>query len=207
MKVGFGIVGCGMIANFHAKAIEHIRGARIAACTDSVPASAARFAAANRCTAYASVREMLADPAVDVVTICTPSGAHKEPAVAAAKRRQARDRRKAAGDHAQAVRRHHQCLPQKQRPLGHDLPFAVQRRQHRRQGGHLERPVWQADARRRVRQMVADPTVLRQRRLARHLGARRRRGLHEPGNSQRRFALLVHGRSGRGLRRDGDSRA
>jgi len=27
---------------------------------------------------------MLADPAVDIVTICTPSGAHKDPAVAAA---------------------------------------------------------------------------------------------------------------------------
>lgn len=84
MKVGFGIVGCGMIANFHAQAIEHIRGARIAACTDNIPASAARFAAANHCTAYASVKEMLADPAVDIVTICTPSGAHKDPAVAAA---------------------------------------------------------------------------------------------------------------------------
>ncbi len=84
MKIGFGIVGCGMIANFHAKAIEHIRGARIAACTDTIPTSAARFAAANKCTAYASVKEMLADPAVDIVTICTPSGSHKEPAVAAA---------------------------------------------------------------------------------------------------------------------------
>ena len=29
--------------------------------------------------------EMLADPSVDVVTICTPSGSHREPAVAAAK--------------------------------------------------------------------------------------------------------------------------
>src|ERR1700685_561446 len=84
MKIGFGIVGCGMIANFHAKAIEHIRGARIAACTDSIAASAERFAAANHCTAYASVKEMVADPAVDIVTICTPSGSHKEPAVDAA---------------------------------------------------------------------------------------------------------------------------
>ena len=47
MKIGFGLVGCGMIANFHAKAIENIRGARIAACTDTIPASVERFATAN----------------------------------------------------------------------------------------------------------------------------------------------------------------
>jgi len=84
MKTGFGIVGCGMIANFHAKAIEHIRGAKIVACTDSISASAERFAAANHCRAYPTVKAMLADPAVDVVTVCTPSGAHRDPAVAAA---------------------------------------------------------------------------------------------------------------------------
>jgi UDP-N-acetyl-2-amino-2-deoxyglucuronate dehydrogenase len=84
MKIGFGIVGCGMIANFHAKAIEHIRGAKIVACTDNIGPSAERYAAANRCRAYGTVKEMLADPAVQVVTICTPSGSHREPAVAAA---------------------------------------------------------------------------------------------------------------------------
>src|SRR4051812_8743811 len=84
MKIGFGIVGCGMIANFHAKAIEHIRGARIVACTDNIAPSADRFAAANRCRAYPTVKQMLSDPAVDIVTICTPSGSHMEPAVAAA---------------------------------------------------------------------------------------------------------------------------
>jgi predicted dehydrogenase len=84
MKVGFGIVGCGMIANFHAKAIEHLRGAQIVACTDNYYPAAERFAAANQCTAYASVKEMVADPRVTIVTICTPSGAHQEPAVAAA---------------------------------------------------------------------------------------------------------------------------
>ena len=84
MTVGFGLVGCGMISNFHAQAIEHIRGAKVAACFDMFPAAADRFAAANGCTAYHQLDEMLADPAVDVVTICTPSGAHRDPAVAAA---------------------------------------------------------------------------------------------------------------------------
>ena len=39
MAVGFGIVGCGMISNFHAQAIAHIRGAKIVACFDAFPKS------------------------------------------------------------------------------------------------------------------------------------------------------------------------
>ncbi|MDP7204743.1 MAG: Gfo/Idh/MocA family oxidoreductase [Pirellulaceae bacterium] len=84
MAVGFGIIGCGMIAGFHQKAIADIRGARVVACFDTFPSAAERFAAANHCTAYADLGEMLADPSLDVVTICTPSGAHLEPALAAA---------------------------------------------------------------------------------------------------------------------------
>jgi predicted dehydrogenase len=85
MKIGFGIVGCGMIANFHAKAIDHIRGAKIVACADTFTPSADRFADNNDCRSYQdNIKAMLADPAVDVVTICTPSGAHRDPAVAAA---------------------------------------------------------------------------------------------------------------------------
>jgi len=85
MATGFGIIGCGMIANFHARAIEDIRGAEVVACFDTFPKSAERFAAQENCTAYTDLKEMLADPKVDVVTICTPSGAHLEPAVAAAR--------------------------------------------------------------------------------------------------------------------------
>lgn len=82
---GFGIIGCGMIANFHAKAVGDLRGARVVACYDAVPASADRFAAAQGCKPYHHLKDMLADPEVDVVTIGTPSGAHMEPAVAAAR--------------------------------------------------------------------------------------------------------------------------
>jgi predicted dehydrogenase len=74
-----------MIANFHAKAIADIKGAKLVACTDAIPAAADRLAQATGCRAYHELRDMLADPCVDVVTICTPSGLHMEPAVAAAK--------------------------------------------------------------------------------------------------------------------------
>lgn len=85
MAYGFGIVGCGMIANFHAKAIADIRGAKLIACYDTFPASADRLAESTGCTSYHDLDEMLADPRVDVVTIGTPSGAHLEPAIAAAR--------------------------------------------------------------------------------------------------------------------------
>lgn len=85
MAFGFGIVGCGMISQFHAKAIADLRGATLIACCDTRSESADRFAAANGCKSYHTLDEMLADKAVDIVTIATPSGLHMAPAVAAAK--------------------------------------------------------------------------------------------------------------------------
>lgn len=85
-QTGFAIIGCGMIANFHAEAVKHIRGTKIVACFDNRPESADRFAAANPgVKAYYDLDAMLADPNVQIVTICTPSGSHMEPAVKAAK--------------------------------------------------------------------------------------------------------------------------
>jgi len=85
MPIGFGIVGCGMIANFHARAIADIPGAKLVACFDNAPGAAERLAAATGCKPYSRLPAMLADPAVQVVTVATPSGAHWEPAVAAAR--------------------------------------------------------------------------------------------------------------------------
>ena len=84
MPIGFGLVGCGMISRFHARAIEHIRGAKLVACFDMFPQAVDKFAADENCTGYHDLHQMLADPNVDVVTICTPSGSHRDPAVAAA---------------------------------------------------------------------------------------------------------------------------
>ena len=82
---GIGIIGCGMIANFHAKAIAAMSGAKLVACFERNPERGEVFATEYNCKAYADLDAMLADPAVDVVTICTPSGAHMDPAIAAAK--------------------------------------------------------------------------------------------------------------------------
>ena len=85
MAIGFGIIGCGMISSFHARAICDVRGAKTVACFDTVPAAAERLAAETGCRAYTNLDQMLADPDVEIVTIGTPSGAHMEPAVAAAR--------------------------------------------------------------------------------------------------------------------------
>jgi predicted dehydrogenase len=85
MAHGFGIIGCGMISNFHAKAIADVKGAKLVACYDAFPAAADRLAQATGCQAYHDLEAMLANPKVTIVTIGTPSGAHLEPAVAAAR--------------------------------------------------------------------------------------------------------------------------
>jgi predicted dehydrogenase len=74
-----------MIANFHARAIGDTPGAKLVACYDAVPAAAERLAASTGCRAYPTLEAMLADPAVEVVAVGTPSGAHMEPAVASAR--------------------------------------------------------------------------------------------------------------------------
>src|SRR3954453_6387592 len=85
MTYGFAIVGCGMISNFHARAIGDVRGAKLVACFDTREAAGEKFAGDNGCKAYTDLDAMLGDPKVSIVTIATPSGAHMEPAVAAAR--------------------------------------------------------------------------------------------------------------------------
>ena len=85
MAVGFGIIGCGMISKFHARAIRDIRGAKLVGCYNRTPGPAERLASETGCQPYTDLDKMLANPAINIVTIGTPSGAHMEPAVAAAR--------------------------------------------------------------------------------------------------------------------------
>src|SRR5437763_16946395 len=80
---GFGIVGCGMIAECHARAIAEIPGARLLAVTDQSRPRAEKIAAmaGGGCVAHDDLDAMLAHPGVDVVCVCTPSGSHMDPAV------------------------------------------------------------------------------------------------------------------------------
>jgi predicted dehydrogenase len=85
MAVGFGIIGTGMISKFHARAIADVRGAKLVACYNRTADKAAAFAKEFDCQAYDSLDALLADANVDAVAITTASGAHLEPAVAAAR--------------------------------------------------------------------------------------------------------------------------
>lgn len=85
MAIGFGIIGTGMISKFHARAVRDVRGAQLVACYNRTPEKAEAFAAEFGCQAYHDLDQLLANPKIDAVTIATPSGAHLEPAVAAAR--------------------------------------------------------------------------------------------------------------------------
>ena len=84
---GFGIVGCGMIAEYHAKAIGEIPGAEVVAAFSRSDANGAKIRelSGGTCRVYHDLDAMLAHPKLDVVCICTPSGAHRDPAVKAAR--------------------------------------------------------------------------------------------------------------------------
>ncbi len=82
---GFGIIGTGMIGNFHAKAINELPNAKLIAAFDQVEERAKTFADQYGIKAYSTLDRFLDDPQIDVVTIGTPSGSHMEPTVSAAK--------------------------------------------------------------------------------------------------------------------------
>ncbi len=82
---GFGIIGTGMIGNFHAKAIRGLGNARLVAVFDQVEERAGKFAQEQGVKSYPTLEAFLGDPEIDVVTIGTPSGSHMEPTIMAAK--------------------------------------------------------------------------------------------------------------------------
>src|SRR5262245_41381060 len=85
-SINFGIVGWGSIAPFHAKAIAEIPNARLVAVQSSRPESAAAVKEqfGPGVAVVPDLQSLLSRSDVHIVNICTPSGAHLEPALAAA---------------------------------------------------------------------------------------------------------------------------
>jgi UDP-N-acetyl-2-amino-2-deoxyglucuronate dehydrogenase len=85
--LGFAIVGCGMIARFHARALAELPGTRLLALVSRNPANARALAggAGISCDVYTELGPVLERRDVHVVAVTTPSGAHAEPALAAAR--------------------------------------------------------------------------------------------------------------------------
>ncbi|MDR3173309.1 MAG: Gfo/Idh/MocA family oxidoreductase [Treponema sp.] len=84
-SAGFGILGLGLIAEFHVKAIEEITGCRFVAGFDTIPGKAAAFCEKHGGKPYEDLLHFLADGNINIVTIATPSGLHLEGALAAVK--------------------------------------------------------------------------------------------------------------------------
>src|SRR6187455_3599655 len=82
--LGFGFIGAGAIANFHAKAVAAARGARAIGVVSRRRSTAETFAKEHGLGfAGDDVQVLLKQPGVDAVCITTPSALHLEPALAA----------------------------------------------------------------------------------------------------------------------------
>ncbi len=82
--VKFGIIGCGMISNWHAQAVNEINDAELVGVTDVYEPARIAFAEKYGVRAFESVEALLAEPEIDVVCICTPSGLHAPLAISCA---------------------------------------------------------------------------------------------------------------------------
>ncbi|NLG53308.1 MAG: Gfo/Idh/MocA family oxidoreductase [Clostridiales bacterium] len=82
--VKYGIIGCGVISDWHARAISEIENAEFLGVTDVVEAARKSFAEKYGVKAYDTVDALVADPELDTVCICTPSGLHAPLAIRAA---------------------------------------------------------------------------------------------------------------------------
>lgn len=65
--IGFGIIGCGMVSEWHAKAILEISGAKLVGVTDTLEKSRLEFAKRFNTLAFGSVDELLENPEIGVV--------------------------------------------------------------------------------------------------------------------------------------------
>ena len=81
----FGIIGSGTIAGFHAKAIESMPNAKLISISGSNYKKTSELAAKYNCKAFTNYEEMLLSDEIEIVTIATPSGAHMEPTIEAAR--------------------------------------------------------------------------------------------------------------------------
>jgi len=79
----FGIIGAGMIGQFHAKAITTMTGGTLHSVFNRNQGTADKLAGEYGAQGYSDLKQFLADPELEIVTVATPSGAHLDPTLAA----------------------------------------------------------------------------------------------------------------------------
>lgn len=73
---GFGIIGTGSIADFHAAAIKEIERGKLVAAANRTEARAKAFAEKEGCGYVTDYKDLLANPDIDIVCVTTSSGSH-----------------------------------------------------------------------------------------------------------------------------------
>ncbi|MGA1848609.1 MAG: Gfo/Idh/MocA family protein [Thermoplasmatota archaeon] len=84
-RVRFAVVGYGNIGRRHVHFLKNTRGAEISLVCDVVEERAQNGGEDGSCRWTTSFQDVLVDPEVDVVDICTPSGLHAEMSIMAMK--------------------------------------------------------------------------------------------------------------------------
>ncbi len=76
--LGFGILGAGLVAPFHAKSVRASRGGRLVGFCDMDPQRLQKLTDEYQVRGYTNLDQMLADPEIDVVNVCTPNHLHHD---------------------------------------------------------------------------------------------------------------------------------
>ena len=82
--LGFGVIGCGLVSQFHGKAIQAASGAKLVAAVDRIPERAAEFTETYGGEALECMDAIFARDDVDVINVLTPNAYHEEYVVKAA---------------------------------------------------------------------------------------------------------------------------
>ncbi|HCI05313.1 TPA: gfo/Idh/MocA family oxidoreductase [Patescibacteria group bacterium] len=76
--INFAVLGCGKIGTRHAEKLNGTDYVKLVAVCDIVPERALALSEKYVCRPYFGMDDLLKDPSVDFVNICTPSGLHAE---------------------------------------------------------------------------------------------------------------------------------
>lgn len=77
-ELRYAVVGCAGIGETHGRSVADVAGVQLVACSDTDAGNAEVFAERFDCAAYSDVTEMIESERVDAVSVCTPSGTHRD---------------------------------------------------------------------------------------------------------------------------------